>query len=146
MALQTAAAAERFLSNQLNGLLSLNGKVYFLESLKHSGGNTEKKKIGINSYGRMMNQPGEKNPVETEAVLMVPQADYDDFLADYRPSVILDNFYSPLLPSAETSTFGNSEIESADIDAAILENDVVKLTVKVVTLGYGTDTTYTAPA
>ncbi|RYX83968.1 hypothetical protein EON83_12585 [bacterium] len=146
MALPTAAAAERLLGGALNGLCSINGLVGFLESIKKSGGDTEQKKIGINEYGVQMMQPADKKPVEHEAVLMVPKTNYTAFTNAYKPGSILTNFFAPLNDSSEMLKGGDTEIATCDWDAAVVENDIVKVTITLRALGYGTTTTYTAPS
>jgi hypothetical protein len=136
------ANEERFLSQQLNGVVSLNGLVGFIESLKRSGGNAERKKIGINDDGYIMEQSGEKNPFEYEGTLLAPQANAQAFIAAYKPPKVLNSFKTTLDDPAELRKAGDMEIIECGWDAAILSNDVLKVTIKLRSKGYGTTTNY----
>jgi len=135
---------ERLLANQLNAVADIDGVVGFMKSMKRSGGAQEVKKIGINQNGFIMEQPGEKKPIEYEAVLMVPQTGVDMFRATYKNGAILASFRSGLDDPIELAKAGDMRIDTADWDAPILENNPVEITVKLKTTGYGATTRYGA--
>jgi len=136
------ANEERLLGHELNAIASIDGVVGFMESMKKTGGDSEEKKIGINDDGYVMNQSGEKKPIEYEAVLMVPKNDVATFQGKYRNDAILNTFRSGLDDPVELAKAGEMQIKTADWDAPILENNVVKVTLKMRTRGYGSTTTY----
>ncbi len=131
---------ERFLSSGLNAVVEIDGITGFIESLKRSGGNPERKKIGVGTTGFIMEQTAQRNPYEWEGVLMAPQTGTKAFIAVFTPGSKLTRLYTSLDDDTDIAEGGDAFITECDWDAAVMENEVLKVTVKIRQVGYVADT------
>ena len=137
------AGEERLSGRNVAAFLNVNGQIGFAKSIKKSGGKPKQKEITDGTSEVIMEQDSRREPVEYDVVLMLPRVGYQAYADNFRAGTDVTSFQNGVDSVTYLQDFGAFRIVDDSWEAPIFEDDIVTVTIKIRSYGYGTGTDFT---